>query len=54
MSYPHYSCISKRAKTVNVTFKKKNKRTIPYLAIDFTGFTVYSEKIEQHSTDGKQ
>ncbi|ATF08769.1 Mobile element protein [Candidatus Enterovibrio altilux] len=34
---PHYSCISKRAKTVNVTFKKKNKGSIQHLAIDSTG-----------------
>ncbi|ATF09741.1 Mobile element protein [Candidatus Enterovibrio altilux] len=33
MSYPYYSCISKLTKTVNVTFKKKNKRTTPHLAI---------------------
>ncbi|ATF10345.1 Mobile element protein [Candidatus Enterovibrio altilux] len=25
LSYPYYSCISKRAKTVNVTFKMKNE-----------------------------
>ncbi|MGU3163709.1 transposase [Vibrio cholerae] len=31
---PHYSCISKQAKTVNVEFKTKTKETIQHLAID--------------------
>ncbi|ATF08570.1 Mobile element protein [Candidatus Enterovibrio altilux] len=34
---PHYPCISKRAKTVNVTFKTKNTGTIQHLAIDSIG-----------------
>ncbi len=34
LSCPHYSCISKQAKTVNVEFKTKTKETIQHLAID--------------------
>ncbi|ATF09253.1 Mobile element protein [Candidatus Enterovibrio altilux] len=28
LSYPHYSCLRKQTKTVNVKFKAKNKGTI--------------------------
>ncbi|ATF10429.1 Mobile element protein [Candidatus Enterovibrio altilux] len=28
LSYPHYLCISKQAKTVNITFKMQNKGRI--------------------------
>lgn len=53
----HYSCISKRAKTVNVDFKTKTKGTIQHLAIDATGLKVYGEgewKVKKHGTDGKR
>lgn len=36
LSCPHYSCISKRAKTVNVAFKTKTKGTVVHLVIDAT------------------
>lgn len=36
-SHPHYSWISKRAKTVNFSFKTKTKGTVQHLAIDTTG-----------------
>lgn len=57
LSCPHYSCISKRAKTVNVAFKTKTKATIQHLAIDATGLKVYGEgewKVKKHGTDGKR
>ncbi len=57
LSCPHYSCISKRAKTVNVTLKTKTKGTIQHLAIDATGLKVYGEgewKVKKHGTDGKR
>ncbi|ATF10416.1 Mobile element protein [Candidatus Enterovibrio altilux] len=43
LSYPHYSCISKRAKTVNVAFKTQTKGTIKRLIMYATGLTVYCE-----------
>ncbi|KIT55754.1 transposase IS903, partial [Vibrio parahaemolyticus 901128] len=49
---PHYSCISRRAKQVEVSFKPK----IRDLAIDATGLKVYGEgewKVKKHGTDGK-
>ncbi|ATF10449.1 Mobile element protein [Candidatus Enterovibrio altilux] len=43
MSCPHYSRISKRTKTVNVTFKTKNIGIIQHLTIDSTEFKIYGE-----------
>ncbi|ATF09813.1 Mobile element protein [Candidatus Enterovibrio altilux] len=37
------SCISKRVKIVNVTFKTKNKGRTQHLAIDAMGLKVYNE-----------
>ncbi len=57
LSCPHYSCISKRAKTVNVSFKTKTRGAIQHLAIDATGLKVYGEgewKVKKHGTDGKR
>ncbi|ATF09054.1 Mobile element protein [Candidatus Enterovibrio altilux] len=43
MSCPHYSCISKRAKMVNVAWKTKIKGTIQHSSIYFTELKVYGE-----------
>ncbi len=54
---PHYSCISRRAKQVEVSFKPKTRGAIQHLAIDATGLKVYSEgewKVKKHGTDGKR
>lgn len=54
---PHYSCISRRAKQVEVSFKPKTKGAIQHLAIDATGLKVYGEgewKVKKHGTDGKR
>lgn len=54
---PHYTCISKRAKTVNIAFKTKTRGIIEHLAIDSTGLKVYGEgewKVKKHGTDGKR
>ncbi|EPL0285846.1 IS5-like element ISSpu20 family transposase [Providencia huaxiensis] len=54
---PHYTCISKRAKTVNISFKTKTRGAIEHLAIDATGLKVYGEgewKVKKHGTDGKR
>nr|QOS16274.1 hypothetical protein VP360_00024 [Vibrio parahaemolyticus] len=53
----HYSCISRRAKDINVSFKTKTKGPIQHLAIDATGLKVYGEgewKVKKHGTDGKR
>lgn len=54
---PHYNCISRRAKDVDVSFKTKTKGAIQYLAIDATGLKVYGEgewKVKKHGTLGKR
>ncbi len=54
---PHYTCISRRAKQVEVSFKTKTKGEIQYLAIDATGLKVYGEgewKVKKLGTDGKR
>lgn len=40
---PHYTCISRRAKEVEVSFKTKTRGVIQHLAIDATGLKVYGE-----------
>ncbi len=53
---PHYSCISRRAKQVEVSFKPKTRGAIQHLAIDATGLKVYGEgewKVKKHGTDGE-
>ncbi|ATF10274.1 hypothetical protein [Candidatus Enterovibrio altilux] len=40
---PHYSRISKRTKTVNVTFKTKSKGTIHHLSLWIRGLRVYDD-----------
>ncbi len=54
---PHYSCISRRAKQVEVSFKPKTRGAIQHLAIDATGLKVYGEsewKVKKHGTDEKR
>ncbi|WP_334686119.1 transposase [Vibrio europaeus] len=43
LACPHYTCISKRAKSVAVSFKCSTRRPIQHLVIDATGLKVYSE-----------
>ena len=54
---PHYTCISRRAKDVEVCFKTSSRGTTQHLAIDATGVKVYGEgewKVKKHGTDGKR
>ena len=53
---PYYTCISRLAKEVEVSFKTKTRGAIQHLAVDTTGFKVYGEgewKVKKHGTDGK-
>ncbi|ATF10246.1 transposase [Candidatus Enterovibrio altilux] len=43
VSYHHYSWISKRATTVNASFKTKTNSIILHLAMDARGLKVYGE-----------
>ena len=40
---PDYSCISKRAKTVEVAYRNRSRGPITHLAIDATGLKVFGE-----------
>lgn len=40
---PHYTCISRRSKKVQVSFKTKTRAAIQHLAIDATDLKVYGE-----------
>ncbi len=54
---PHYTCISRRAKKVEVSFKTKTRGAIQHLVIDATGLKVYGEgewKVKNHGNDGKR
>jgi hypothetical protein len=54
---PHYTCISRLAKEVEVSFKTKTRGVIQHLAIDATGLKVYGEgewKVKKHGTDRKR
>lgn len=54
---PHHTCISRRAKEVEVYFKTKTRGAIQHLAIDATCLKVYDEgewKVKKHGTDGKR
>ncbi|MBY7812593.1 IS5 family transposase [Vibrio fluvialis] len=54
---PHYTCISRRAKEVEVSFHTSSRGVIQHLAIDATGLKVYGEgewKVKKHGTDGKR
>ncbi|EGU44193.1 hypothetical protein VII00023_08044 [Vibrio ichthyoenteri ATCC 700023] len=54
---PHYTCISRRSKDVEVSFKTKTRGVILHLAIDATSLNVYGEgewKVKKHGTDGKR
>ena len=53
----HYTCISRRAKGVEVNFKASTRGAIKHLAIDATELKVYGEgewKAKKHGTDGKR
>lgn len=40
---PTYSCISKRAKTVEVNYRKQNRGPIAHIASDSTGLKVFGD-----------
>nr|QVQ61035.1 hypothetical protein MJEJOPCA_00043 [Escherichia sp.] len=40
---PDYSCVSRRAKSVNVSFKTPTRGEIAHLVIDSTGLKVFGE-----------
>nr|PMH94872.1 hypothetical protein BCU54_17015 [Vibrio lentus] len=57
LSCPHYTCIIRRAKQVEASFKTKARGAIHHLAFGATGLKIYVEgewKVKKHGTDGKR
>ena len=54
---PDYTCISKRAKTVNIRYRAPSRGPIAHLAIDSTGLKVYGEgewKTRKHGAEKRR
>ena len=54
---PDYSCVSKRAKSVNVSFKTFTRGEIAHLVIDSTGLKVFGEgewKVKKHGKERRR
>lgn len=51
---PDYSCVSRRAKSVNIPFKTPTRGEIAHLVIDSTGLEVFGEgewKVKKHGQE---
>ncbi|ENB7245177.1 IS5 family transposase, partial [Klebsiella pneumoniae] len=54
---PDYSCVSRRAKSVNVSFKTSTRGEIAHLVIDSTGLKVFGEgewKVKKHGKERRR
>jgi hypothetical protein len=54
---PDYSCVSRRAKSVNVSFKTPTRGEIAHLVIDSTGLKVFGEgewKVKKHGQERRR
>jgi hypothetical protein len=54
---PDYSCVSRRAKSVNVSFKTPTRGEIAHLIIDSTGLKVFGEgewKVKKHGQERRR
>ncbi|EOX1519366.1 IS5 family transposase [Vibrio cholerae] len=54
---PDYSCISKRAKQVNIKYRLPSKGPVAHLVIDATGLKVYGEgewKVRKHGKEKRR
>ena len=54
---PDYSCVSRRAKSVNISFKTFTRGEIAHLVIDSTGLKVFGEgewKVKKHGQERRR
>ncbi|MFM7943414.1 transposase, partial [Klebsiella pneumoniae] len=54
---PDYSCVSRRAKSVNVSFKTPTRGEIAHMVIDSTGLKVFGEgewKVKKHGQERRR
>uniref|UniRef100_UPI00399991D5 transposase n=1 Tax=Shewanella indica TaxID=768528 RepID=UPI00399991D5 len=52
-----YSCISKRAKTVNVKYRNPSRGAVAHVVVDATGLKVYGEgewKMRKHGKEKRR
>lgn len=54
LTLPSYSCISKRAKTVNIRYRLPSKSAVAHFAIDATGLKVFGEGEWKQRQYGKE
>lgn len=57
LRYPDYSCVSRRASSVNTPFKTPTRREIAHLVIDSTGLKVLGEgelKVKKHGQEKRR
>ncbi len=54
LSSPDYSCISKRAKTVEVSYRNRCRGPVAHLVVDTTGLKVYGEGEWKTRKHGKE
>jgi hypothetical protein len=57
LNCPDYTCISKRAKSVNIPFKTPTRGEIAHLVIDSTGLKVFGEgewKVKKHGQEKRR
>lgn len=51
---PSYSCLSKRAKTVKVNYKRRSSGTVSHVVVDATGLKIYGEGEWHAYKDGRE
>ena len=54
---PNYSCISKRAKTVDIKYRRRSTGAVRHLVVDATGLKVFGEgewKVRTHGADKRR
>ncbi|MGR5444461.1 IS5 family transposase [Vibrio jasicida] len=57
LTSPDYTCISKRSKTVQITYRNKSKGAIRHITIDSTGLKVFGEgewKVKKHGAEKRR
>ena len=57
LTAPDYSCISKRAKTVDIKYRNPSRGAVTYVVVDATGLKVYGEgewKMRKHGKEKRR
>lgn len=57
LRYPDYSCVSRRAKSVSISFKNPTRGEVAHLVIDSTGLKAFGEgqwKVKKHGQEKRR